>query len=128
MAYMNCDTFTFLYYAYIVPVLDYYSSVWGFKSRKSSESVQNRAIRFYSGLGKSNTICGYQYDMKWLLPHNRWKVNKLRLWNKFVLMDRERLMYKVFMNEYMAKESSNWVNDVKNILCQTGLKKRRTID
>ena len=76
MGYMNYDTFTYLYNAYVI---DYHNSMWGYKLRKSSESVQNRAIRFYSGLGKNSTICGYQYDMKWLLLHNRWKVNKLNL-------------------------------------------------
>ncbi|CAG2189455.1 unnamed protein product [Mytilus edulis] len=62
---LDYETFTKLFSSMVTPVMDYSSGVWGYKIYDKLETLQNRAIRTFLGVGKSApnpAICG---DMGW---------------------------------------------------------------
>ncbi len=63
--------------------------------------------------------------MGWPSTNIRWKLDAVRLWNRLIETDNERLVKKVFlwdisMNE--AKNKNNFSAHIKQICCTTGLK------
>ena len=91
------ETYTKLYYSCVVPVTDYCSGVWGFRDFHKGDMVQNRAIRYFLGLHRFTPILAINGDMCWPLTlHRRW-TNMLRLWNRLVGMENNRLTKKIFL-------------------------------
>ena len=55
--------------------------------------------------------------MKWTSVEVQWKINTLRLWNKLTTCNKERMLYKMFNNDYnMCADKSGWGSRVKEIL------------
>ena len=113
-------TFSKLYYSCVVPVVDYCSSIWGFKNFDKIDMIQNRAIRYFLGVHRFTPILAITGDMGWIIStHRRW-VNMLRLWNRLISMDRTRLPRIVFESDY-CHSGKTWCSDIKSILGQVGL-------
>ena len=93
-------TFEKLYYACVFPVLDYGSSVWGYKPYTQIDNIQNRAMRYFLGVHRftpNMAITGY---MGWLPSvYRRW-CSMIRLWNRILLFDDTRITKKVFNHDY----------------------------
>ena len=49
---MSCECFTKCHDATVQSIIDYSAAVWGTKSISSISAVQNRAYRFFLGLGR----------------------------------------------------------------------------
>ena len=90
-------TYSQLYYSCVVPVLDYCSGVWGFKSFDKIDMIQNRAIRYFMGVHRFTPILAITGDMGWAVSTSRRWANVLRLWNRLVNMDENRLTKKIFL-------------------------------
>ncbi len=122
---MGHSTYTKLYHSLAAPVTDYGSAIWGFKSYYELDKVQNRAIRFFTGVHKFAPIVGYTVDMGWISNRGRWKLNMLRLWNRLITLDDSRLTKKIFkwdMNEHTATNKTNFCAQVKQVLSDIKLK------
>ncbi len=84
---LGYETYTKLFDSLVSPIIDYGSSIGGFKSYQSLEKVQNRATRFFMGVHRFAPILGHVGDMGWDSSRSRWKINMLRLWNRLVGME-----------------------------------------
>ncbi len=122
---MGHSTYTKLYHSLVAPVTDYGSAIWGFKSYSELDKVQNRALRFFTGVHKFAPTIGYTGDMGWLSNRGRWKLNMLRYWNRLVTLDDTRLTKKIFrwdMNEHNISNKTNFSAQVKQVLCDVNMK------
>ena len=113
-------TFEKLYTSGVVPVLDYNSSVWGYKDFSCINSVQNKALRYFLGVHKFAPVLAINGDIGWLPSKERRWCNMIRLWKKLVTMDEHRICKRVF-NWDFHKCKNNWSSEVYAVLNFTGL-------
>ena len=104
----------------VVPVSDYCSGIRGFKQFNKIDTLQNRAIRYFLGVHRFTPILAINGEMGWTLStHRRW-VNMIRLWNRLISMDDNRLTKYVFNSDYTAT-GKTWCADLKNLLHQVNM-------
>ncbi len=118
---LGYDTYTKLYDSLVSPVTDYGSAIWGTKSYDSMDRVQNRATRFFMGVHRFSPIAGHVGDMGWISNRGRWKSNIIRLWNRLVGIDGERLLKRVFlwdMEQHNVTNKANFSANAKQILIE----------
>ena len=60
---MPFDVYNKLYVALVWPVIAYGAAVWGDISYSCIEAIQNRAMRFYLGVGRYTPSAGVAGDM-----------------------------------------------------------------
>ena len=119
---LGFNTYTTLYEAGVTPILDYCSGVWGSQKFGQIDAIQNRAIRFYLGIHRFAPNLAINGDVGWISSQVRRKVNMLRLWNRMMKLDSERLTKKVFMWDWNRRKSvGNWSSDVYNIFQDLGM-------
>ncbi len=122
---MSYNTYSKLYDALVCSVMDYSSAIWGVKNYDCMENVHKRAIRFFVGVHRLSPTPGYTGDMGWDSNKTRWKVNTIRLWNRLMDTDNERLVKKVLLHDIEAhslNNKSNFSAQIKQICCEVGLK------
>ena len=107
---LGYETYTKLYESLVVPIIDYGSSIWSFKSYDNLDRVKNRATRFFTGVHRFASILGHIGDMGWGSNSSRWKLNILRFWNRMVGMDNSRLLKKVFLWDREQQSNINKSN------------------
>ncbi len=108
-------TYTTLIDMCVMPILAYSSGVWGLKHYKCCEDVLLRASRYYMGVHRFAPIPGIQGDMGWLDCKSRWAIEAVRLYNRFVNMDPNRLNKLVFEQDKTAT-GHNWHKQIKLLL------------
>ena len=59
-------SFEKLFYSCVVPVMDYCSSVWGFKTYQHIDNIQHRAMRYFMGVHRFTPILAMVGDTGWL--------------------------------------------------------------
>ncbi len=126
---MNYKTYSKLYDSLVCSVMDYSSAVWGVKNYDCMENVHKRAIRYFVGVHRLSPIPGYIGDMGWDSNRTRWKINIVRLWNRLMDIQEDRIVKKVFLydkNAHMNTNKSNFSAHVKQICCEVGLKQSFT--
>ena len=89
-------TFTKSYDQSATPIVDYASDVLGFGSFNSIDNLQNRTLRYFLGVHRYAPILGLQGDSGWVPPRVRRHLCMIRLWNKLVKMNDNRLTKFVF--------------------------------
>ena len=115
-------TFTKLFTTGITPILDYCGSVWGFKNYKCIDDVQRKAVRYFLGLHKLCPIPAVDGEIGWISSSVRRKVQMVKLWNKLVVMDDDRLPKIVLLyNISMMNEVDNWCSQISDIFNSIGL-------
>ena len=116
--YMGHSTYRKLFDSCVAPVMDYGSAVWGIKSFKQINDIQLRALRVFLGVHKFCPIVGIEGDTAWDPPHIRHKLNMLKLWNRLVQMDNDRLTKKVFLYDYQNARQGvkNWCYELQSLL------------
>ncbi len=98
-----------MYQANVIPIVNYNSSVWGYAKYDLCLKVQYRAIRYFLGLHPKAPLLGLEWDMGWENCRVRlfWAI--IRLWNKLIKMNPDRMTKRIFIWDYN--------------LCKTGVKK-----
>ena len=112
------STYTKLFQACVCPVLDYVAGVWGYKNFPGSEKIQNRAIRYFMGVHKFAPIPATAGDMGWDSCRERWSVCIMRLWNRLLRMDDNRVAKKVF--ECDMHKIGGWASEVYELYVGLG--------
>ena len=110
---LGYQTYSQLYQSCVCPVSDYASSVWGFHKNTGSEDIQNRAIRAFLRVHKLSPLLAINGDMGWIPPNIRQRCEVLRLWNRLVNMDDQRITKQIF-NWNKANDFS-WTREVKSL-------------
>ena len=96
----------------MAPILDYCSGVWGFGSHEKTNTIQNRAIRFYMGVHKFAPNLAINADMGWFSSGTRCKVEMARFWNRLQNMSNTNLTKHVFKwDKSICKR--NWSSEIK---------------
>ena len=119
---LGFKSFDKLFHSCVSPIMDYCSSVWGVKRHQSLENVQHRAMRYFLGVHRFTPILAMVGDTGWLPSiYRRWR-SMIRLWNRLILMNNERLTKKVFNAILVLHNSSkNWSSEIKQVMDDIGL-------
>ena len=107
------NTFKHLYDSGVTPILEYGSGVWGYVKSKEIETVQNRAMRFFLGVHRFAPIAGIIGDMGWTRPFLRRYLCMVRLWNRLLTMDDNRITKKIFL--WSLRNEHMWAKEIKNV-------------
>ena len=107
---MPYNVFTKLYDSLVWPVISYGAAIWGDRSFSCIDAIQNRAMRFFLGVGKYTPTAAVSGDMGWIPCHIRqWKSTSI-LWSRFSVMSDERINKRVL--KYALNKGSarlkNW--------------------
>ena len=105
-------TFTKLYASSVIPISDYFSGIWSHSKSKAINKVQNRAMRYFLGVPSKTPILAMQGDIGWMSSKGRHTLETVRLWNRLVKMNHDRLTWKVFQYD-IAHDECGWARDVK---------------
>ena len=112
-------TYEKLYSPCVVPILDYQSSVWGYKEYNNINSDQNRNIRYFLGVHRFAPKLAINGDIGWMPTKERRWHNMLRYWNR-LNMDDDRICKNVFLWDYYIC-FNNWSSEVKAFMMKIGL-------
>ena len=107
---LGYSTYSQLYDACVSPIVNYAAGVWGFKERRISDAVQNRALRCFLGIHKYVPSLAAQVDMGWIPGIIRRKCDMIRLWNRFINMSDDRINKKVFL--WSKVQNSPWAAEI----------------
>ena len=106
------NTFTKLFEAGVVSVVNYGASIWGGSKFPKCDTVMNRAIRYFLGVHRYAPIPGIQGEMGWLsLKYLRY-IAMTRLWNRLLKMDDNRLTKKMF-TWFFNHPSNTWFSEMQ---------------
>ena len=111
---LGYQTYTRLIDSCVIPIISY-ASGYGVRSHKCCEDVILRACRYYMGVHRLTPIPGIQGDMGWLDCKNRWALETMQLYNRFIKMDCSRLNKRIF-NYDRQKCKNNWSSKFKALL------------
>ena len=115
------ETFTKLYSSCIVPILDYASSVRGFKFYGKPETIQHRAIRNFLGVHRFAANDMIEGDTGWLSCRAPRKLSILNYWNRLVNCDTERLLFNIFQWDLRFSEKPDTGSyEVRHIFQELG--------
>ncbi len=103
-----------MYHSGVVPILDYCSSVWGYSNLDKIDNVQNWALRLFLGVYKFAPNLSINADMGWIPSKIRRHTEILRMWNRLVKMEDNRITKKVFFWDETFSRFS-WCSDIHTI-------------
>lgn len=119
---VSYGVFTKLYDSMVSSIIEYGAGIWGTKNYSCINAIQNRACRFFLGVGKytpNNAILG---DIGWEpIFHRQWKA-VTNLWCRLNNMNTDRLNRKVFVwadqISTSNKQVKNWNYYIKKHFCE----------
>ena len=109
------NTFSKMFDTSVSPILEYCSGVWGFKDFKECDKVHHRAARYFLGVHQKAPLLAISGDLGWTNSQNKRYINILRLWNRLLTMDDNRLTKKVFLWDYSLC-NQNWSAELLQVL------------
>lgn len=112
------QTYTKLYDACVVPVMDYASGVWGYNRYDKPNVVQHRAIRSFLGVHRYTSNVAIDGDMGWIWPIVRRKLEMLKLFKRLFNMSESRLTKKILKWDWKHK-GRTWSWSIRSILKDT---------
>ena len=107
------NTFSQMFSSGVTPILTYASGIWGYAKYNDSESIQNRASRYFLGVHKFTPIPALQGEMGWTPVRLRKNICILRFWNRMIEMSNDRLSKRIFNADYT--KNNGWCSEVKPI-------------
>lgn len=116
---LGFESFEKLYQSCVCPILDYGSEVWGLKDSKIIDDVQNRAIRYYLGVGKSTPLAGLMGETGWLASKSRRIICMIRYFNRILKMPDNRLPKRVF--QHCRYRDETWVEELHSEMSNMGM-------
>lgn len=114
------NTFQVMYNSGVKPVIEYGSGVWGHVKGGPLNAIQNRAMRFYLGVHKFSPNCALLADMGWLSAELSRCLCRIRLWNRLIEMEENRLTKKIFNYDY-DQHKCNWSSEMKVLFGKIGV-------
>lgn len=91
------STFTKLFDSLVWSVIDYGAAIWGTKDFSCINSVKNRAMRFFMGVGKYTPNLSLYGDMGWMPCYIKQWTSVFRNWSRLTKMCDDRVNKKVFI-------------------------------
>ena len=103
---MPYSCFQKCYDSLVQSIIDYSSSVWGTKPYTCIRAVQNRACRYYLGLGRYAPNTAVNGDMGWDIPEHRQWLSVTRKWCRIIRMSDTSLTKKLFLGYWVQSSPS----------------------
>lgn len=116
----NC--FMRCYDACVQATINYSAAIWGTRSFSCINAVQNRACRYFLGLGKYAPNVANNGDMGWTTPEHKQWMCVIRIWCRLINMA-PHLLTKCIFVEYLEASSyrcKTWFYRVKTFLNEIG--------
>ena len=110
---MSFNIFTRLYDSLVSPVLNYGAGIWGNVNLQCANTVQNRACRFFLGVGSKTSNVATRGEMGWKPQVHRQYLEVLRLHCRLEQLPLYRLNSKIHHFSTTSKNRSLWENKVK---------------
>ena len=111
---LGYTTYCRLYESYVLSVACYGAGVWGFRPFPAPRVLQNRINRFYLGVHRFAPVAATSLLMDTVdIRYHRW-IEILRLHNRIMQMDPDRIPHKVYMWEE-ENGGRGWLSDVKTV-------------
>lgn len=108
----NC--FTKLYESFVDPIMTYGSGIWGFRQFTCCDTIQNRAVRIFLGVHRFAPNYAINGDMGWYSTQNKRHQCMLRLWNRLVNLEDNRLCKQILLVDLSLP--NNWSSDIYRLL------------
>ena len=119
---MPFDVYKKLYYTTVWSVISYGAAVWGVKEYSVINTVQNKACRFFLGVGKYTPNAAVNGDMGWTPPHIKQMTSVLSHWFRLNHMDSDRINKRVFLWSYHSRQKhKNWCFHIDKTLKKTDI-------
>ena len=112
---MTYDIFTHLYDSLVAPVLNYGAGVWGTTSYSVVNKVQNRASRFFLGLGAKAPNLATRGDMGWISQEQRQFSEVSRLYYRAETIADNRMISLIHCFCKTRRTRTLWTNKVNRI-------------
>ena len=112
---MSYEVFTHLYNAMVLPVPNYGAGIWGTTSFSVINTIQNRACRFFLGVGGNAPNCATRGDMGWTSQLHRQYIEVARLYYRLETIDFQRLNSVVYRFSTNRRSKTLWINKVKRL-------------
>ena len=116
---MDYNVFCKLYESLVEPVLFYGAGLWGLSENKKINTVQNKACRYFLGLGKNASNIASQGDMGWSSCVIKQKIEACRLYFKLENVTDQRLLKKVF--HWSSSHGKSWERRFRSFIDNIGL-------
>ena len=116
---MDYDVFCKLYESLVEPVLFYGASLWGLSEQKKVNTVQNKACRYFLGLGKNASNLASQGDMGWSSCAHKQKIEACRLYLKIVRTPENRLVNKI--SKWSSTHGKSWERRLLSYMSENNL-------
>ena len=112
---MPFECFTQCYNATVQAIIDYSAAIWGTKSISSINAVQNRACRYFLGLGRYAPNAAINGDMGWPAPEHRQWMCVTRKWCRLANSDDSLLAKRIFQSHLVQCNASckTWCHRVQ---------------
>ena len=117
------DAFTKLYDSMVWPVINYGAPIWGFKVYSCISAVQNRAMRFFLGVGKYTPNDAVLGEMAWVPPNVRHWKSVVSYWCNLCNLSRQRINKRVALwaDGRANKSFKTWFFYVKEQISKLGI-------
>ena len=118
----DCGYYSFmkLYNIGILPILNYGAGVWGYYYQEKHECIQRRALRYFLGVHRFSPNHAIEGDIGVVSTSVARHIEILRLWNRLVTMQDNRLTRKLFNYDFSICKD-NWSEEVGKILNVLGM-------
>lgn len=114
---MPHDVFKKLFDTTVWSVISYGAAIWGTKEYSAINTVQNKACRFFLGVGKYTPNAAANGDVGWIPPHIKQMKTVLSHWFRLNHMETERVNKRVFLWSHSTRHTyKNWCFQVDKIL------------
>ena len=113
---MNHTVFHKLYQSLVEPILFYCSGIWGTKSYSCINTVQNKAIKFFLGVGRNTSNLATRGDLGWSSCFTKQKDECIRLFCKLFRLAQDRHLF--LLTKYLSQSTrkSSWYKNVFKIV------------
>ena len=103
---MSHRIYTKLYNSMVEPVLMHGSGIWRTKSYNVINSVQNKACKYFSSVGKNTSNISTRGDMGWFSCVSKQRISCVRLLCKLIRMDESRTVPKIW--RWASRRRKGW--------------------
>ena len=119
---MPFDVYKKLYDTTVWSVISYGAAVWGMKEYSVINTGQNKACRFFLGVGKYTPNTAVNGDMGWTPTHIKQMTTVLSHWFRLNHMDSDRINKQVFLWSYHTRHKhKNWCFHIDKTLQKTDI-------
>ena len=120
---LTFSTYSKLYDSTVASIIGYGAAVWGCRQFSCIDAVQNRALRFFLGVGRYAPNAAVNGDTGWQSVFQRQWHSITNQWHRTKRMNPNRMNYKLYQwGVYHGNNRhKNWAYRVKQMLEESGI-------